>query len=135
MYSKNLTIRKAALGAYQRTQSSVMTPLQIEIMAFKKAASKMKLAGKNMSDFIGYVEALQFNQRLWSVIQVGLTEQNCRVPEPLRTSMLNLSLFVDTQTLDAITQPSASHLSSLINIDLRLADGLFEGRKVGSMPN
>jgi flagellar protein FlaF len=105
-----------------------MSPLQIEVMAFKRAASKMKQAAKNMKDFIGYAEALQFNQRLWTLIQAELSDQKCRVPEPVRTKILNLSLYVDTQTLDAIIQPSASHLSSLINIDLNLADGLFEGR-------
>ena len=128
MYLKNLNNHKHALNAYQRAQSSVMSPLQIEAMAFKRAASKMKQAAKNMKDFIGYAEALQFNQRLWTLIQVELSDQKCRVPEPVRTKILNLSLYVDTQTLDAIIQPSASHLSSLINIDLNLADGLFEGR-------
>jgi hypothetical protein len=43
--------------------------------------------------------------------------------------MLNLSLFVDTHTLEAITYPNAAHLTVLIEIDLSLADGLFEGRK------
>ena len=128
MYPKNLINHKTALNAYQRAQSSVMSPLQIEAMAFKRAASKMKQAAKNMKDFIGYAEALQFNQRLWTLIQAELSDQNCRVPEPVRTKILNLSLFVDNQTLDAIIQPSASNLSSLINIDLNLADGLFEGR-------
>jgi len=135
MYPNNPTKHKAALNAYQRAQSSVMTPLQIEVMVFRRAASKMKQAAINMKDFIGYVEALQFNQRLWTVIQVGLADQDCQVPESVRTKMLNLSLYVDTQTLDAIIRPSASHLSSLINIDLNLADGLFEGRRTGSVLN
>ena len=128
MYPKNLINHKTALNAYQRAQSSVMSPLQIEVMAFKRAASKMKQAAKNMKDFIGYAEALQFNQRLWTLIQAELSDQKCRVPEPVRTKILNLSLYVDTQTLDAIIQPSASRLYSLINIDLNLANGLFEGR-------
>jgi flagellar biosynthesis regulator FlaF len=135
MYPNNPTNHKAALNAYQRAQSSVMTSLQIEVMAFRRAASKMKQAATNMTDFIGYVEALQFNQRLWTAIQAGLTDQDCQVPEPVRTKMLNLSLYVDTHTLDAIIQPSASHLSSLINIDLNLADGLFEGRQTVSALN
>jgi flagellar protein FlaF len=126
---------KAALSVYRRVQSSVMTPLQIEIMAFKQAATKMKQAAQNMKDFTGYVEALQFNQRLWTVIQVGLVDQGCQVPEPVRTKILNLSLYVDIQTLDAIIYPSESHLTSLINIDLNLADGLFEGRQTSSVLN
>ena len=135
MYPNRSITHKAAFNAYQRTQSSVMTPLQIEIMAFKRAAAKMKHASKNMKNFVGYVEALQYNQRLWTAIQAGLTDQSCRVPEPVRTKMLNLSLYVDTRTLNAITQPNASHLSSLISIDLSLADGLFEGRQTSSTLN
>jgi flagellar biosynthesis regulator FlaF len=95
----------------------------------------MKQAAKNMKDLTGYIDALKFNQRLWTALQVGLTDQACRVPEPVRTKMLNLSLYVDTRTLDAIIRPSTSHLSSLIQIDLSLADGLFEGRQLGSVSN
>jgi flagellar biosynthesis regulator FlaF len=135
MYPKNSINHKAALNAYKRAQSSVMSPLQIEVMAFKRAASKMKQAAKNMKDLTGYIDALKFNQRLWTALQVGLTDQACRVPEPVRTKMLNLSLYVDTRTLDAIIRPSTSHLSSLIQIDLSLADGLFEGRQLGSVSN
>ena len=131
MYPKHSTNYKAAMNSYQRAQSSVMTPLQIEIMAFKRAAAKLKLAEKNMKDFSGYVKALQFNQRLWTAIQIRLTDQECQIPELLRTKILNLSLYVDNRTLDAIIHPSASHLSSLISIDLSLADGLCEGQKIG----
>ena len=135
MYLKKPINYKAALNVYRRVQSSVMTPLQIEVMAFKQAAAKMKQAAQNMKDFNGYVDALQFNQRLWTAIQVGLADEDCKVPEPVRTKMLNLSLYVDTKTLDAIVEPSASHLSSLIKIDLNLADGLFEGRQACSTLN
>jgi flagellar protein FlaF len=135
MYPKNSPNHRVALNAYQRAQSSVMSPLQIEIMAFKRAAAKMKQAAENIKDFMGYVEALKFNQRLWTAIQVELTGQDCRVPEPVRKKILNLSLYVDTQTIVAIIQPSASNLSSLINIDLSLADGLFKGRKKVSALN
>ena len=135
MYPKKLINYKAALNVYNRVQYSVMTPLQVEVMAFKRAAIKMKQATLNMKDFTGYVEALQFNQRIWSTIQVGLTDQNCQVPEPVRTKMLNLSLYVDNQTLSAIVQPNKTYLSSLIKIDLSLAEGLLEGRQIDSLLN
>jgi|TARA_B110000238_G_scaffold111571_1_gene121238 flagellar biosynthesis regulator FlaF len=129
MYSNKLINQKAAMSAYQRAQTSVMTPLQMEVLAFKRAAAQLKKAAENIKNFTEYIEALQFNQRLWTAIQVGLAAENCRVPEPVRSKMLNLSLFVDTHTLEAITHPNAAHLTVLIEIDLSLADGLFEGRK------
>lgn len=135
MYPTNPINSKVALNAYRRAQTSVMSPLQMEILAFKRAAANLKQAAENIKDFTAYIEALQFNQRLWTAIQVGLAAEDCRVPEPVRTKMLNLSLYVDTHTLEAITYPSAAHLSVLIEIDLSLADGLFEGRRPQSALN
>lgn len=121
--------QKSALQAYQRTQNSAMSPLQTEVMAFNRAAAQLKRASENVSDFGDYVEALRFNQRLWTAVQASLVDDPDRVPEPVRTNMLNLSLFIDKHTLEALTAPDANKLTPLIEINLAMAGGLFDNAR------
>ena len=46
------------------------------------------------------------------------------MPADLRRDTLNLSLFVDKQTLKALSDLDVSHLDSLIEIDRAIARGL-----------
>jgi len=121
--------QKSALQAYQRAQNSAMSPIQMEVMAFNRAAAGLKRAAENLHDFGGYVEALRFNQRLWTAVQASLVDDPERMPEPVRTNMLNLSLFIDKQTLDALTNPEAKKLTALIEINLAMAGGLFDNTR------
>lgn len=121
--------QKSALHAYQRTQNSAMSAKQMEVMAFNRAASRLKQAGENIHNIGDYISALQFNQRLWTAIQASLMEDDGRVPEPVRTNMLNLSLFIDRHTLDAIHKPAADKLQSLIEINLAMAGGLVDNAR------
>ncbi len=121
--------QKSALHAYQRAQTSAMTPKQTEVMAFNRAASLLRQAGENIRDYGAYVTALKFNQRLWTAIQAGLLDNPERVPEPVRTNMLNLSLFIDKHTLDAVRQPASDKLAALIEINLAMAGGLVDNAR------
>ncbi len=121
--------QKSALQAYQRTQSSAMSPKQTEVLAFNRAAAQLKRASEDSGNFTAYAEALRFNQRLWTAVQASLLDNPERVPEPVRTNMLNLSLFIDKHTLDALQDPRAEKLSSLIEINLAMAGGLFENAR------
>lgn len=127
--------QKSALRAYQRAQTSAMTVKQSEIMAFNKAASRLKRAGENIRNFGEYIAALQYNQRLWTGIQASLMDDDGRVPDPIRTKMLNLSLFIDKQTLNAILKPDARKLDSLIEINRTMADGLVDSARAGRTLN
>lgn len=118
--------QKSALHAYQRAQNSAMSTIQMEVLAFNRAASRLKQAGENIRNIGDYMAALQFNQRLWTAIQASLMEDDGRVPEPVRTNMLNLSLFIDKHTLEAIRRPKADKLHSLIEINLAMAGGLMD---------
>ena len=123
------THQKSALHAYQRAQNSAMSIKQMEVLAFNRAASRLKQAGENVRNIAEYIAALQFNQRLWTTIQASLMENNGRVPEPVRTNMLNLSLFIDKHTLEAIRQPNATKLQALIEINLAMAGGLVDNAR------
>ena len=68
--------------------------------------------------------AVKFNQVLWTLIQSDLSENASRFPDDLKSDLLSLSLFVDRQTVKALSEPKAEHLEALIEIDRNIARGL-----------
>ena len=71
--------------------------------------------------------ALRLNWRLWTIFQTELSvEDNDAVPTQLRENMLNLCNFVDKQTVDCISEPTAENISALIDINRNIAQGLLE---------
>ena len=51
------------------------------------------------------------------------------LPEGLRQDILKLSIFVDSQTLKALSHPSPVNVETLININRNIASGLLKSPK------
>ena len=75
-------------------------------------------------DYDAYASALRFNQTLWTIIQADLGRDGSHLPAGLRRDILNLSLYVDKQTIKALTDTKAEHLGALVEIDRTIARGL-----------
>ncbi|HER27106.1 MAG TPA: flagellar biosynthesis regulatory protein FlaF, partial [Rhodospirillales bacterium] len=110
-----------ALRSYQRAQQSAMSPRIMEKTVFARAISLLMQAADNIDDYQAYAAALKFNQRLWTYIQSSLSENSGEVPGGIRTSLLNLSLFIDQQTLRALADPEAQKLDALIHINREIS--------------
>ena len=113
MYSNKLINQKAAMSAYQRAQTSVMTPLQMEVLAFKRAAAQLRNKLLKILKILLDILRLCNSTNVLDGYSSGSGCGNCRVPEPVRSKMLNLSLFVDTHTLEAITHPKCGAFDGL----------------------
>ena len=113
------------LQAYAQTQKSSMSSREIEAMAFTKAALKLEDAKMSLDDYDAYASALKFNQLLWTIIQADIVDQENQLPDQLKANILSLSIFVDRQTIKALTDTSEKHLDVLININKNLAEGLL----------
>ena len=71
--------------------------------------------------------SLRLNWRLWTIFQAELTiGENSNMPTQMRENFLNLCNFVDKQTVDAISQPTAEKVAALIDINCNIATGLLE---------
>lgn len=110
--------------AYQQGQRLAVTPSAAEASAFTKAALLLVKAKDREDDYTSYASALRFNQVLWTLIQSDLSEDADRLPDDLKSDLLSLSLFVDRQTVKALSEPKAGHLEALIEIDRNIARGL-----------
>ena len=72
-------------------------------------------------------EALAFNQKLWTFLQVELSNPEHPLPLPLRTNLLRLSRYIDQKILLLATGGNLPDLQSLSRINEELAAGLLEG--------
>ena len=113
-----------ALRAYQRAQQSVMSPRYMEVTVFARAISMLKYARNDMDDYLTYAAALKYNQKLWTHIQSRLIEGNDKLPTSIQTNLARLSIFIDSQTLDALVSPKAEKLDPLIDINIDISRGL-----------
>ncbi len=125
------------LNAYQQAQRLAITPSAAEAASLSRAAVLLDKAkgaigtkgaiGKTAGDdFAAYAAALSFNQKFWTVLQADLTANGNGLADELKNDLLNLSVFIDQQTVKALADPKPEHLDVLIEINRNIALGLRE---------
>lgn len=118
---------KDKLTEYARMQRMNSTPREIEAEALTLGAHKLIHCRDNWESEerkILLTEALKFNQKLWTIFQANLSSAKNLLPENLKINLLKLSLYVDRQIFQIMAFPSPDKLTSIININLSLAEGL-----------
>jgi flagellar protein FlaF len=107
----------------------VESPGETDAAVLEKAA-QILLAAKETEDDEAFYMALNYNQRIWTVIQTYMVEEN-PLPEQIRANLLSLSLFVDKQTYIALAEESRVKLDVLININRQIAAGFRSSPTAG----
>jgi len=70
------------------------------------------------------IEAVKFNQKVWSFFQAELSDPENPMPKNLREDILSLSLFVDKRLFEIMANPDKEKLQIVIDIDFNIAAGL-----------
>ncbi|NJD38909.1 MAG: flagellar biosynthesis regulator FlaF [Geobacter sp.] len=70
------------------------------------------------------LEAIKFNQKVWSFFQAELSSPDNALPTALKQDILNLSLFVDKRLFEVMANPDKDKLQIVIDIDFNIAAGL-----------
>ncbi|MCE1227580.1 MAG: flagellar biosynthesis regulator FlaF [Geobacteraceae bacterium] len=70
------------------------------------------------------LEAIKFNQKVWSFFQAELSDPDNPLPKNLRQDILNLSLFVDKRLFEVMANPDNEKLNIVIDINFNIAAGL-----------
>jgi len=122
-------MRSNPKDAYQTASKQCMQGREVEASVLSQAAQRLKECQKQLekqgaSDAL--IQALKFNQHLWTIFQVELAENDHPMPKDLRMSLLRLSQFVDRRTFDVMADPAAEKLSILIDINRNIASGLMQ---------
>jgi flagellar biosynthesis activator protein FlaF len=88
------------------------------------AKELMKGNVKSKDNLKIYGEAIRKNQRLWTIFQVALSDPDNHLPLPLKTTLFNLSQYVDKTSFNAIGKYAPELIDSLIKINRIIAAGL-----------
>ncbi len=123
------------IATYEQIILSALSQREIDGLAFAKAVFRLEEASKAVDDYDAYSSALKFHQMLWTFIQADVAADGNGLPDDLKANILSLSIFVDSQTIMALAEPSAEHLHSLIAIDRSIASGLLSTRPMDDSPH
>jgi flagellar biosynthesis activator protein FlaF len=70
------------------------------------------------------LDAVKFNQKVWSFFQAELSDPENTLPKKLREDILNLSIFIDKSLFEVLAFPEPDKLTIVIDIDFNIAAGL-----------
>ena len=115
----------SAASAYARVATTTASPRDIEAQVLLKAANKLQQAindGDPLSEETR--QALLFNRKLWSVFVSDAMRDESPQPLDTRQKIVNIGLFVLTQTAALQLSPQLEHFKPLIDINLNIAAGL-----------
>lgn len=109
------------------TRPTTDDPREVEAWALGEAARRLIDAARDPNNTDALRAALQLNQRLWTIFQAAITEDDCPLPYALRTNIAALSLLVDRETMARMADLDGTKLEQLININRNVAGGLKDG--------
>ena len=115
---------KSLTSAYEDRIKSSETAAETDAAVLENAALLLEAVKENPGgeDFFN---VLRYNQHLWTVLQVEITDAKI-FPDQITANLLSLSIFVDKQTFRAMAEGSADKLDALININRQIAMGFRE---------
>jgi flagellar biosynthesis activator protein FlaF len=125
------------LQAYQTIEKETISGRETEARVLTEAALKLKYCQENWDatdrgDKLD--EALDYNQRVWSIMQGELLDEKNQLPKALRESLLSLSAFIDKRIFNVMAYPEPEKLAIIIKINLNIAAGLRNTPGISAVP-
>lgn len=112
-------------NAYAKVSQTALTPREAEAAVLTKAANRLQAIQGDWTNLSsGLAEALNFNQKVWTILAGAATAPESPLPSEIKDNIARLSVFVFRRMIDTLVEPSAEKLSALININHQLAAGL-----------
>lgn len=116
-----------ALNAYQSVERATVTGREAEARVLTQAARKLRVCQKqwqagNREEMLD--EALNYNQRIWTIFQSELGNEDNPLPDHIRRDLLRLSSFIDKRIFEVMAFPEPEKLDIIISINENIAAGL-----------
>jgi len=108
--------------AYGARQRQALDGRMAEAHAFTEAARLLHDA-RTSGNRAAVVKALKHNLNLWTQLQAEISQPGHKMSEGLRANLLQLSVFVDRRTIEALSDPNPDLLEALVEINRQLAQG------------
>lgn len=111
-----------SLQAYQKVQSATETPRDIEYRLFAQVtAALVRVKDRGIKDGT-FVDALDWNRRMWSTFSDDCSEQGNQLPKDLRARIISIGLWVSRYTSDVIR--TDADIDALIDVNRAIMEGL-----------
>lgn len=114
-------------NAYTSMQKETLSGRELEASVLTRAGLMLKQVQVNWSApdrDEKLLEAIKFNQKVWSFFQAELSDPENPLPKNLRQDILNLSLFIDKRLFEVMANPDSEKLNIVIDINFNIAAGL-----------
>ena len=102
---------KNPLSAYQTVEQATVSGRATEARVLTKAAMMLKDCQNNWDSDKKRKrlhDAIEYNQRVWSIIQASLLEEDNPLPKKLKVDILSLSAFIDRRIFEIPPVPRFS---------------------------
>lgn len=116
-----------ALNTYTTMQKDTLSGRELEASVLTRGGLMLKAVQESWDALDRnekLMEAVKFNQKVWSFFQAELSDPDNPLPTNLRQDILNLSLFVDKRLFEVMASPAKDKLSIIIDINFNIAAGL-----------
>lgn len=120
-------MQQNSVNAYTAIQKEHLSGRELEASVLTRAGLMLKSIKDNWDDADRdqkLLEAVKFNQKVWSFFQAELSDPENPLPKNLREDILNLSIFIDKRLFEILAFPEPEKLSIVIDIDFNIAAGL-----------
>ncbi|UFS72422.1 flagellar biosynthesis regulator FlaF [Geomonas sp. RF6] len=116
-----------AIREYVGIQKESMSGRELEASVLTKGGLMLKACQENWDApdrEAKLMDAIKYNQKVWSFFQAELTEPTNPLPKKLREDLLNLSIFIDKRFFEVMAYPDREKLTAVIDINFNIAAGL-----------
>lgn len=120
-------MQQHAIDTYSTMQKNNLSGRELEASVLSRAGLMLKTVQENWGApdrDQKLLEAVKFNQKVWSFFQAELADPENPLPKNLREDILNLSIFVDKRLFETLAFPEREKLNIVIDINFNIAAGL-----------
>jgi flagellar protein FlaF len=120
-------MQQHSVNAYTAIQKENLSGRELEASVLSRAGLMLKAVKDNWDApdrDQKLLEAVKFNQKVWSFFQAELSDPENPLPKSLREDILNLSIFIDKRLFEVLAFPDQEKLAIVIDIDFNIAAGL-----------
>jgi flagellar protein FlaF len=120
-------MNQQSVNAYTTMQKEALSGRELEASVLSRAGIMLKQVQENWDAADRdkkLVDAIKFNQKVWSFFQAELSDLENPLPKKLRENILNLSIFLDKQLFEVLAYQDPEKLDIIIDINFNIAAGL-----------
>lgn len=109
-----------SVDKYRQAQQTTENPRDIEYRLFARVTNA--LMTNQDPKTTGFIQAIDWNRRLWLTLQSDLADEANKLPRELRAQLISLSIWVDKHSRKAMRGEET--IQPLIDVNRSIMEGL-----------